>query len=132
MAHRHRDASATARPGGLAEYLSAHPDSLALLGAIRGALRSVGPTTERLTRSQVDFRRERSVAWAWAPGQHLRGPVAPLVLSLELPQRDASDRWKEVVEVRPGRFMHHLELWSADDLDDEVEGWLRAAWEAAG
>jgi hypothetical protein len=36
------------------------------------------------------------------------------------------------VEVRPGRFMHHLELWSADDLDDEVEGWLRAAWEAAG
>jgi hypothetical protein len=28
--------------------------------------------------------------------------------------------------------MHHLELWAGEDVDAEVVGWLRLAWEAAG
>ena len=46
--------------------------------------------------------------------------------------RDHSPRWKQVVEPAPGRFTHHLELRSVDEVDDEVGGWLREAWEAAG
>ena len=54
------------------------------------------------------------------------------MLSVGLERRDESPRWKQVVEVRPGRFMHHLELRSADEIDDEVRAWLREAWELAG
>ena len=44
---------------------------------------------------------------------------------------EASPRFKEIVEPSEGRFMHHLELFSAEEIDDEVAGWLREAWEYA-
>ncbi|MBI5568043.1 MAG: hypothetical protein HY870_24305 [Chloroflexi bacterium] len=65
--------------------------------------------------------------FARLPKQYLRR-AAPLVLTLGFRCRDASPRWKEIVEPRPGRFTHHLELWSLTDIDDEVREWLRAAW----
>ena len=42
-----------------------------------------------------------------------------------------SPRWKEIVEPAPGRFTHHLELYFADDVDDQVRCWLHEAWESA-
>lgn len=134
-AHREATGDPGRRSGGrpsLAEVLAAEPDSAALLGALRDMVAGLGPVDERLTQSQVTFERGRPVAWAWVPRQYLGGRAAPLVLSLHLPGRHPSPRWKEVVEVRPGRFMHHLELWTTDDLDAEVRSWLRLAWEAAG
>jgi hypothetical protein len=41
-------------------------------------------------------------------------------------------RWKEVVEPARGRFMHHLELTEAGDIDDQVRLWLYEAWVEAG
>jgi hypothetical protein len=120
-----------ARPS-LAQILSTRSDSLAILDALRRALVDIGPVEEHLTRSQVVFERSRPVTWAWVPGQYLGGRGSPLVMSIALPSRDPSPRWKEVVEVRPGRHMHHLELWAGEDVDAEVVGWLRLAWEAAG
>jgi hypothetical protein len=89
---------------------------------------SVGPAELRATKSQVAFRRRRAFAWAWMPGQYLRRPATPLVLTVALPRRDPSPRWKQVVEPRPGRFVHHLELYTRADLDEEVIAWLREAW----
>lgn len=54
-----------------------------------------------------------------------------MVLSLSLPYRDPSARWKEVAHPTPARWMHHLEVRDIAALDDEVAGWLRAAWKAA-
>ncbi|NTU80389.1 MAG: hypothetical protein HGA45_13600 [Chloroflexales bacterium] len=65
------------------------------------------------------------------PDRYLRGRTAPLVLSIGLPWRDQSPRWKQVGEPYPGRFMHHLELYDPAEVDDEVRTWLRQAWEAA-
>ena len=93
---------------------------------------ALGSLELRVTKSQVAFRRRRAFAWAWMPGKILRGRTAPLVLSLALPERDPSPRWKQVVEPAPGRFMHHLELYTPADLDEQVAVWLRRAWEAAG
>jgi hypothetical protein len=116
----------------LTTHLAEHPGSAELLAAVRRAVAAVGPAAERTTRSQVAFRRgTRTVAAAWAPAQYL-GHGAPLVLSVVLHRRDRSPRWKEVVEPRPGRFMHHLEVHGPDDLDAEVQGWLAEAWRLAG
>jgi len=87
----------------------------------------------RVTKSQIAFAGRRQFAWAWTPGRWLRGAVAPLVVSVALPRRDRSRRWKEIAEPRPGRFVHHLEVWSRDDLDAELAGWLdEAAADADG
>jgi hypothetical protein len=55
-----------------------------------------------------------------------------LVLTLSLRRRDASPRWKEIVEPAKGRFTHHLELRSPDEIDAEVRAWLARAWSGAG
>lgn len=67
------------------------------------------------------FRGRRTFALAWAPGQYLGDRGAPLVLSLALPVHDADSRWEEVVEPRPGVFMHHLELRAVEEIDDQVK-----------
>jgi hypothetical protein len=114
-------------------YLHDHPGSAALVEAVRRALASAvaEPVAERLTRSQLAFRRRVAFAWVWAPGRYLGEGRAPLVLSVAFGHRDRSPRWKEVVEVRPGRVMHHLELRRPSDVDTEVGAWLAAAWAEA-
>lgn len=116
-----------------AYFADRDPTSRELFEAVRAAIESIGPAEVRATKSQVAFRRRLAFAWTWIPAQYLGGDrdLAPLVLTLDLHRRDESPRWKSVVEPRPGRFTHHLELRSAEQLDDEVLGWLREAWARA-
>lgn len=104
-----------------------------MFNSVQGLIEEIGPAEIAVTKSQIAFRRDKPFAWVWRPGQYLRGRrVAPLVLTLSFAQRDPSPRWKSVVEPARGRFIHHLELFSQADLDDEVRAWLRSAWERAG
>jgi len=121
-------------PVTLDEYFAtADPLSRELFEAVRGLIEPLGEVEVRPTKSQVAFARRRAFAWTWMPAQYLRTrALAPLVLTLDLPRHDDSPRWKQVVEPKPGRFTHHLELYSTKDLDDEVLRWIREAWELAG
>jgi hypothetical protein len=112
------------------EFFASQALSKQLFEAVRREVETLGKTSMRVTKSQVAFRRRRGFAWVWMPGQYLKRETAPLVLTLSLPQRDKSPRWKEIVEPYPGRFTHHLELYDLAEIDDEVRGWFREAWEA--
>jgi hypothetical protein len=114
------------------EFFAEKPRSASLFAHITRLLDIIGPTTLCVSKSQIAFRRRRAFAWVWMPEQYLRRPAAPLVLSIALPYRDGSLRWKEVVEPRSGHFMHHLEVFTHNDLDAEVRSWLQQGWEAAG
>ena len=113
------------------EFFAEQDKSRQIFEAVRRAIEAIGPAELCISKSQVSFRRRRAFAWVWMPGQYLRGTVAPLVLTLSFRSRDASPRWKEIVEPAPGRFTHHLELYSTADIDDQVCGWLQDAWTAA-
>jgi hypothetical protein len=113
------------------EFFAGQDQSRRIFEAVRDMIEDIGPAQLRFGKSQVSFRRSKAFAWVWMPGQYLKGKSAPLVLTLSFPNRDPSPRWKEVVEASPGHVTHHLELYSADDIDDEVRGWLREAWTAA-
>src|SRR5690606_18420658 len=112
-------------------FAGCDPRSRQIFEAVRSAIASTGPADVRVSKSQVAFRRRRGFAAVWMPAQYLRGEVAPLVLTINLDRRDESPRWKEVVEPRPGRFTHHLELRAVEHIDDEVLNWLREAWAEA-
>jgi hypothetical protein len=112
----------------LDEYFVGREKSWRIFESLRDMIDSLGMAEIRVSKSQVAFYRRKAFAWACIPGQYLRGRGAPLVLTLALRHRDPSPRWKEVVEPAPGRFTHHLELWSASDIDDEVQAWLQEAW----
>ncbi len=113
------------------EFFEGADESRRLFEALVRLVGTLRQAEMRVTKSQIAFRRHRPFAWAWMPGKYLRRSCAPLVLSVCLRSRDASPRWKQIVEPSPGRFMHHLELYAVDDIDDQVRGWLQAAWESA-
>lgn len=80
-----------------------HPDGRAVYRAVAEVVRGLGECEERVSNSQVAFRRVRGFAYVWRPGQYLRSTV-PAVLSIALP----------------------------GEVDDEVRDWLGRAYEAAG
>lgn len=121
-----------ARHEALARFFEGQDAAATLFESIHHVIDATGPSTMRITKSQIAFSRRRAFAWVWTPGRYLRaGSSAPVVLSLALPRRDSSPRWKEVVEPSHGRWMHHLEIHGADDVDDEVRNWLFEAWSLA-
>ena len=99
--------------------------------AVAQAIARIGPAETRVSKSQVGFLRHHLFAATWMPRRYLKGDHAPLVLSVFLRRPHESPRWKEVVEPAPGRFTHHLELHSADEVDGFVEQALREAWDGA-
>ena len=112
------------------EFFAGQEQSQQLFEAVRQEIESLGENSLRVTKSQIAFRRRRGFAWVWMPGMYLKRETPPLVLTLSLPRRDGSPRWKEIVEPYPGRFTHHLELYDPADIDEDVRSWLREAWEA--
>ena len=113
------------------EFFAGQPLARQIFEAVRAAVDAAGPAQLRASKSQLAFWRRRPFAAVWRPGQYLRGPAAPLVLTLFLRRRIDSPRWKEVVEPAPGRFTHHLELFDPAGVDDEVRDWLRLAYAGA-
>ncbi len=115
----------------LDDFFANFPDSRKLYEFVLEAMDRIGPAEVRIMKSQIVFRRKKDFAWVWMPGQYLKGhkQIAPLVLSLAFPERNLSPRWKEVVEPYPGRYMHHLELYSIEDIDEQARGWMKAAWD---
>lgn len=113
------------------EFFGGKPQARALFDRIEALVREAGGATLRISKSQVAFRRRTTFAAVWIPGQYLRGPHAPLVLTLFFRHREPSARWKEVVEVKPDRVTHHLELWRPEDIDGEVRRLILKALEAA-
>jgi hypothetical protein len=113
------------------DHVAAHRGSRKPFEELRRVIMQLGPVSERYSKSQVAYRRRRTFALVWAPGQYLGERGAPLVLSLRLPEGDPDPRWKEVVEPRRGVFTHHLELRDTADIDDQVEAWLSNAYAVA-
>ena len=115
----------------LEDFFRGYEPSRHIFTVLQKAVDAAGLCELRITKSQIAFRRRKAFAWAWIPAKYLHGVTAPLVLSISLPARDNSPRWKEIVEPYPGRFMHHLELFTEEDIDEQVRAWLSKAWDVA-
>jgi len=113
------------------ELFGAEKKARRIFDALAKEIDRFGKVSVRVSKSQIAFRRKRNVAVVWVPGKYLKHPGAPLVLTLSFAEMDSSPRWKEIVRVSANRFTHHLELRQVKDIDSQVKGWLRAAWEAA-
>ncbi|WP_183101083.1 DUF5655 domain-containing protein [Nocardioides pelophilus] len=113
------------------DLFAGSPEGLELYDAVARAVADIGEATVRVTKSQVAFRRRKGFAYVWRPGMYVRSNV-PAVLSIALPRALESDRFKSVVHPSAHVWMHHLELTEKSQIDDEVRGWLLAAYDDAG
>lgn len=115
------------------EFFAGYEQSRGLYASLKSGIEELGGIRIRITKSQIAFYHRQAFAWAWIPARYLPHAAAPLVLSLSLHRRDPSPRWKEIVEpAAAGRFMHHLALYSSEQLDAEFQAWLQEAYNLAG
>lgn len=106
--------------------------SLAALEWVSAEVNRLGGARLRVARTQVGWARRRGFAYLWSARRWLGARGAECVLSLGMTEACPDSRWKQVVAVRGNLWMHHLEIASIDTLDDQVAGWLAAAYEQAG
>jgi len=114
-----------------AEFFAGHELGLATFERVSELVRPTGPFEVRVSKSEVAFRRRRGFAYLWLPRMYLKEPTAEVILTIALGRLDDSPRFKEVAHPSAAHWMHHLEVHSLDDLDDEVDTWLREAAERA-
>jgi hypothetical protein len=108
------------------------PLGLAVFERLQMAVDRCGGAELRVAATQVGWARRRGFAFLWSASQWLGPRAAPLVLSLYFPTRVDSPRWKQLVQVRPGLWVHHLEVREVTEIDDEVLQWLADAFAVAG
>lgn len=112
------------------EFFADSPVGRAVLRWVRDRLEEAGGCELRVSKSQVGFRRRRGFAFLWRPEMYVSSDV-PVVLTIGLPERIRSPRWKEVVQTDPHTFVHHLEVRDVAALDDELLAWLLRAYASA-
>lgn len=113
-------------------WLSSDELGLAVFQRIAQVVDECGGAQLRMSVTQLGWARERPFAYLWSPQRWVGGQGEEVVLALDLPSRDQSPRWQQIVEVRPGQYTHHLEVRSADEVDQEIADRLREAYHAAG
>jgi hypothetical protein len=119
-------------PLSVGQFFAGVPLGAEVYDALVHVVDDLGPATVRVSKSQVALRRRTGFCWVWQPGMYLRHPGAQVVISVALDRQDTSPRWKEVVRVGGGRWMHHLEVHALTEVDDEVATWVAAAYALAG
>lgn len=113
--------------------LEENPAMRALYEAVFEYLKSLGPVEALPHKTQISFGGKdfkTNFAFVWAPEMiNNRFPENSIMLTIDLPRHETSPLVHESVDLRPGRWAHHILLEKADDLDDEVKGWLRESFE---
>lgn len=116
---------ARAHLGGDQLCLDAFDWLVAQVDGLGGAELRVAPT-------QLTWARRRGFAYLWSASRWLGDRGASCVLSLALVQQLQDPRWKQVVQVRPGLWMHHLEVTGTELLDDYFAACVAQSYLAAG
>lgn len=111
-------------------FFDGSPDGLSVFRAVAQAVDEIADVQLRVSKSQIAFRRRRGFAYVWRPAQYIDSDI-PAVLSIALGQQLRSSRFKEIVQPSAKIWMHHLELREPAQVDDEVKGWLRQAYDSA-
>lgn len=102
-----------------------------LFDTLYGFLTTLGPLDVTATKTQISFRARIQFAYLWFPNR-ARGTGKPeLFLTIGLHHRLASPRVREAVNPRSDLWVHHIPFNAPADLDDEVKGWLREAFQTA-
>jgi Domain of unknown function (DUF5655) len=112
------------------EFFAGSPVGWAVYRSVETIVTALGEHEVRVGRSQVAFRRTRGFAYLWRPGRYVRTDV-PVVLSLALRHLLVSPRFKDVAHPSRRIWMHHLEVRDPREVDQEVRGWLIAAYRDA-
>lgn len=108
-------------------FFGGNPDRLALYQALFQGLDAAFPgASVKVQKSQISFYGRGLFAMVSCPR---RKKDSGIVVSFGLERRETSPRIAMAVEPYPGRWTHHVVVAWEEELDRELFGWLKEAWE---
>ena len=111
-------------------FFRARPTALPLSARLREQLLAFAGAELTVQATQNTFR--AGAVFACVSLRRLRGcPPEGLLVSFGLGRRLSSPRVAQAVEPYPGRWTHHVSISTEEELDAELLGWLREAWDFA-
>ena len=105
------------------------PLELALYEALFSQMEEEFPEgTVKVQKSQINFYGRHLFAMVSLPR---RKRDSGIIVSVGLSRRLESPRVSVAVEPYPGRWTNHVPVDGEEQIDDELLGWLREAWDFA-
>ena len=114
-------------------FLDGRPAELALYEALLLRMEAAFPDASvKVQKSQISFYHRHLFAAASLPLRRRKGwPKQALLVTLGLPYRLDSPRVAVAAEPYPGRWTHHVLVSEPGQIDGELLGWLREAYDFA-
>lgn len=118
---------------GVLFFFDGHPEELALYEELFRAVEEAFPEgSVRVQKTQISFYGRHLFAAASLPVRRRKDwPKICLVVTVGLSYRLESPRVAAASEPYPGRWTHHILVTEAGQIDEELMGWLREAWDFA-
>lgn len=112
-------------------FFDGKPEELALYETLLNRLAELGTFSAVVHKTQISLKNRRVFACVsiFRVLPKLLLPPHYLVLTLGLPYPLDSPRIAAKTEAQPGRWTHHIVLCNASELDTELLGWIRRAYE---
>ena len=112
-------------------FFRAMPGALPLYEILRERLLTRCPGTDlKVQKSQITFRAR--YGYAFVSLRRMKGcPEVFMIVSFGLSYRLGSPRIVMAAQPYPNRWTHHVIVSEREQLDEELMGWLREAYEFA-
>jgi len=106
-------------------FLGGAPGPISLFEAWEEAVLACGESTMKVSKTQISWGNPLQFAVLSQPRRAAQRRTGALLATLGLGHRVEHPRILQAVEPYPGRWTHHVLVTEADQIDEELMGWLR-------
>lgn len=119
------------RNGDVLFFFNDHPDALPLYEMFEAETEKLGAFSIRVQKTQITFSNRRGFAFvSFLPVRKAKDrPKTYITVTFGLDHRLASPRIDAATEPYPNRWTHHVLVSSPQEIDGELMGWVREAYD---
>ena len=111
-------------------FVGDHREALPLYEVLTEQMEGLGDLSIRVQKTQITFSNRRNFAFvSFLPARKAKDrPKTYITITFGLGRRVDSPRIDIATEPYPGRWTHHVLISSTEDIDGELMGWIREAY----
>ena len=111
-------------------FFGDHREALPLYEVLTEQMEGLGDLSIRVQKTQITFSNRRNFAFvSFLPARKAKDrPKTYITITFGLGRRGDSPRIDIATEPYPGRWTHHVLISSTEDIDGELMGWIREAY----
>ena len=112
-------------------FFNDHPDALPIYAAFENEMARLGKVSVRVQKTQITFSNRHNFAFvSFLPARKSKDrPKSYITVTFGLDYRVNSPRIDAATEPYPNRWTHHVLISSVEEIDGELMGWIKKAYE---